>query len=489
MKSIVPALLILIGTTTCADDAADLAKHLPASANTVTVVRLADMFGSERAQKEGWAAQQEERFRGGTAAIPPWVKTLVVGSLVHPSVPEEVWSAAVVKLPEGTTFESLAEHEGTQVEELAGAPAVRSRRNNYLMQPLPGILAVYRPAHRLEASRWVRSIAAEQPSSLSPYLSQAVGAEGHVILALDLRDLLDARRVEEHLTQDERFASQARLVERLIPLLSGLQGVTFTATVGETIESAVTIDFSDDVGPSSLTVKTLFVSVLDDLGAAIDEFTTSKVSSQGRSVTLACSLSDESLRRILSLIITPSTPHQIAASPPAESPRGTRPPAGRSTSPPDATHKYVDTVNKMIDDLQRANRRAKDYARTAAWHDNFARKIDELPTPGVDRPALIYGQHIASRFRALGASLRGQAIDINTQQRTLTYDVNYQPGWAGVSIWGGVGYQDPAYQVTSNLREVRERQAAAISAGASERDQIWQLIEDERSQMKLALPD
>lgn len=487
MKAFCWIALVLSPSLAAADDAANLARHLPAAANTLTIVRLAEILGTERARQEGWAAQQEERFVSGAASIPPWVETLVVGSLVHPSVPEEVWSAAVVRRPEGVSIESIAAHEGAPVEELAGAPAVRSRRDSYLLQPLPDIIAAYRPAHRLEAARWVRELSSDHPSALSGYLKQAAQTPGHIVMALDMQDLLDPRRVEEQLKHDERFAGQSRVVERLVPLLSGLQGITFTATIGEDVQAIVRIDFSSDVGPSALTVKTLFVSALDDLGAAIDEFQTSRVNADGPSVTLSCPLSEESLRRILSLVITPSAPHQIVKTP-EQTRTNPRPSSGRRSTTADPTQKYLEAVNKMIDDLQRANRRAKDYERTAAWHDNFARKIEELPAQGVDRQALIYGQQTASRFRALAASLRGQAVEVNTQQGTLTYNVDYQPGWAGVSIWGAVGYQDPAYHVTSNLREVRERQAAAITAGAAERQQIWQLIEDDRSRMKLAIP-
>ncbi|MBX3438137.1 MAG: hypothetical protein KF861_11650, partial [Planctomycetaceae bacterium] len=216
----------------------------------------------------------------------------------------------------------------------------------------------------------------------------------------------------------------------------------------------------------------------------------SRATSQGQSVKLECELSDDSLRRILSLIITPATPHEIATPTPAPTettPRPRRTPSRRGSTTDDPTRAYVDAVNRMINDLQWANRRATDYARTATWHDNFARKIGELPTEGVDRQALTFGQRIASSFRALAASLRGQAVEVNTQQKTLTYDVHFQPGWAGVSIWGAVGYQDPTWQVTSNLREVRERQAAAIAAGNHDREQIWLMIEEDRVEVERAL--
>ena len=37
--------------------------------------------------------------------------------------------------------------------------------------------------------------------------------------------------------------------------------------------------------------------------------------------------------------------------------------------------------------------------------------------------------------RALAASLRGVVVDVNTQERSVTYNTNYDPGWGAVSIF------------------------------------------------------
>lgn len=482
MRSILLTLLCASVSAASADDAADLTAYLPDSANTLAVVRLSSMLGTDRALDEHWYERQEKNYQNGVAVIPPWVDTLVVGSLVHPSIPEEVWSAAVVRRPESVTLEAVAEHVGGTIEDLGGVSAVRSRRDSYLAQPLPDLFTAYRPAHRLEAARWARAVSEQKTSSVSPYLQQAADVDGHVVLAMDLRDLLDSAMVERLLREDDRFTSHRQLVERLIPLISEINGVTFSAMIAEETEATITIDFSQDVGPSALSIKTLFVSALDDLGAAIAEFGDTKAFGTGRTVTMKCKLSDDSLRRILSLIVTPSTPYQVASQPVEDAPRQpTRNSRTKSVDPDQATKRYVRSVNDLIDHLKRANRNAQDYARTAAWHDTFAQKILDLPTNGVREYAIDYGDRISSSFRALAASLRGQGIQVNAQQKTLTYDVDYQPGWASINIWGGVGYGEPAYNVTSNLREVREQQAAAVMKGTEERQQIWLMIDDERA--------
>ena len=97
MRFLPLTLLLLSISTATADDAAELAASLPDSANTLSVVRVSSILGTDRALDEHWYERQEEKYQSGVAVIPPWVDTLVVGSLVHPSVPEEVWSAAVVQ--------------------------------------------------------------------------------------------------------------------------------------------------------------------------------------------------------------------------------------------------------------------------------------------------------------------------------------------------------------------------------------------------------
>lgn len=480
-----PAALVLVcSAVAIADDVPDLAGSLPLSANTLTVVRVASIFGTARAQSQHWYEDQQERFQSGVAVIPPWVDTLVVGSLVHPAVPEQVWSAAIVHRPEHVTLESIAEREGNPVEELGGISAVRTRRDSYIAQPRPDRLTAYRPAHRLEAARWARAVTQGEKSSVSTYLQQAAREEGHVVLAMDLQDMLDLRLVERRLREDEHFAPHRQLVERLMTLMSGLRGVTLSVTISDTVAATVDIDFSSEVGPSVFSVKALFVSILDDLGASIDEFREAAATASGQTVSLSCSLSDDSLRRILSLIVTPSTPYAIPPKTPVETP---------PKSPADAqaaTKKYVAAVNEMVADLQKANRRAKDYARTAAWHETFARKILELPTEGVAAEVVAQGDQIASALRALAASLRGEGVEVQTQQGALTYNVHVTPGtpmfsWPVLTInggyWGGVGYTQPTYDWTSNLQQVREKQAEAIAKGAAQREQIWQAINDSLS--------
>jgi hypothetical protein len=178
---------------------------------------------------------------------------------------------------------------------------------------------------------------------------------------------------------------------------------------------------------------------------------------------------------VLSLIVLPRTaPVDEASEQPSET---------RTNKPAVASQKYFTALDRILKDLQKANRKATNYARTATWHENFAGRIAALPTESVDPELVEYGARTASNLRGLAASLRGVAVDVQAQQRSLVYDVQATPGGEYFSIWGAYGYRTPSVNVSSNLRDIRERQAQAVAAGGQDREQIWRMITDDRAQI------
>ena len=269
-----------------------------------------------------------------------------------------------------------------------------------------------------------------------------------------------------------------------------VRGVRFEATVNETTQASLSLDFSTQVGSSAKLLQPFLLQAINDQGLHLDEFEQCDAAVRGSSLVVSLGgLSDESLRRVMSLILTddPERPAQRQAASSARTAASAPDPAAR------ASKRYLETVNRIIDDLEKAGRRATSYSRTATWHDNFAAKIDKLPTADVDPQLLDYGESISSKLRALAASLRGVAVDVNSQQRSVTYNMQVDPGWEAANVWGGYSYRAPSVNVTSNLQEVRERQAQAVAKGAKERLQIWTMIREERSQtmrrLKAQYPD
>jgi len=460
----------------------DLVKLLPQDINALAIVRVEEILQTPRAQQEEWAKNADQKFLSGAGGIPSWVKTLSVGFLLRPASSDEVWAAGIASIPPTVTMDVIAMRERGTIEQLNDMPAVRSHRNSYLLGISPGILGIWRPAVRQEAGRWARALQARVTGPISEYLTEAVRHPGHIVLALDLENALDPVNTQAHLAMNKELATPEERA-RMQSLLMSVRGVTLAVSINQTSTAHLQVDFQQDVGALAPHVQRFFLNTLHDLGAAIEDFDQGKFVADGKSLVMTSSLDDESLRRLVSMVTTsPSSPGLKMEM--ADSGTGTPPKTSATeTAEAAASSRYFKQVDRYLQDLSRANRRATNYSRTALWHENFASKIDELPLTGVD-PALVdYGTSVSSKLRALGRSLRGQQLDINLQQGTLTYNYDFNPGWASVNVWGGFGYGAPSYNVTSNLQEVRERQAAAISAGARQREDVWSMLTDERMRM------
>lgn len=488
-------LLLSGGSLAAADRSPELANRIPRDANAIYVLRVQEILHTDRAVREQWAEKQQERFLNGEAPVPPWVETLVIGSLVRLSVPEVVWSAALATAPDASRIEAAMAAPAGDVEWIGGAKAVHSSRGGLFLDLDRGLIGVFAPPFRQEAGRWVRQMREAGTSGVSPYLLQAAAQPGHIVLAMDLQDMLDPQRVRQQLLIDEKLADNPTARIRLATQLLSLQGATLAITVGDTISSRLRFDFREPLDASATSLQKVFVDAISEMGAMIEEFETAAAAVNGQTLTLECELSEASLQRILSLVVTPPpTPHSdgpaeppaIASNPPAAAPPAASPPASSSADVDrrEASRRYLQAVNRYIDNLRTANRRATNYDRTAMWHDNFARRIDGLATKAVDPELLQYGSTVASSMRALAASLRGQSVQVQVQQGTVAFNYSFDPGFTALSIWGGVGYRAPTVSLQTNLAEVRERQAAAIVAGNFEREQIWKVINDQRARIE-----
>lgn len=474
---LVVSALVAIVPPVQAEESNELTQLLPNDINALAIVRVEEIMQTPRAMKEDWARAADQKFLSGAGGIPSWVKTLVVGFQIRPAVLQEVWAAGVASIPPTLTIDMIAQREQVSVEQLGRLPAVHGRRNSYLIGIEPGVLGIWRPAIRQEAARWGRALEAKVTGPLSEYLTQAAAAPGHLVLAVDLENTLDPVNTRAHLAMMPELNQQPERLTQMQTLLMSLRGATLTATIADKTTAHLRLDFQNEIGPLESAVKAFFINTLHELGAAIDDFNQASPQTDGKGLILTTELSDESLRRLVSL---------ITSTPTMSSMNGTGTTLTPQTSPGDhspdaaASSKYFKQIDQFVNDLSKASRRSNDYSRTALWHEKFAGKIDELPMQGVDPVLVEYAGHVASRLRALGRSLRGQQLDINLQQGTLTYDVDYTPGWASVNVWGGVGYGQPSYQVNSNLQQVRERQAAAISAGEKQRDEVWGMLTEDR---------
>ena len=484
---------ILLATTGTAwsQSVAELLPLVPEDANTIAILRIDELKNSPRGQLQDWRAKHEAEFLAGSMTLPPWVKVFVRASHAQIGARQRDWTVAVLPLPDDYALSTLAEKEQSEIQEIAGHQAVFAPRlGGYfveLEQTAPRVLGVIAPAGRQQVSRWI----SESRAGPSEYLrTAAADADAQIVIAVDMQDMLEPALVRYRLNGSAVLQGQPQATTALTIGFQTLRGVQLKVHVAETATAEISLEFGRSLGDESKFIKPLLIELLGDAGAALDELDDATVAVRGRTVTMQMPLSDESMRRILSLVTTPppaSTAESVAETPPQPQPE----PESGSRVDLAASRRYFRGVNGNIDDLQRAHSRATNYSRTAQWHVNFAERIAHLPTAGVHPALLEYGVTIRERLLALAASLRGTAMEIDALNNSIVYDVNVQPvyntgfewWWGGArTAWGPYYYGQPmAVEVTSNLQDVRAQQAQAVQATAPDRDQIWQMINAERA--------
>lgn len=487
----VPLLLALIlgvlasSSGAFAQTAGDLLKTLPVDANAIAVVRVQQILATPRAQREDWAGQQRAAFLAGAERIPPWVELVVRGSHVHPGAPQSSWSAAVIASQAEIDMQRVAAHEGGTLQTIGGHPAVLSSRDSYFVKLGPKRLGVMSPAFRQDVAQWVEFLDAGRDAFVRPYLRDAADDEtAHILLALDMHEMLEPAALRQRLQASPALSGMPAAIDALEQLLRQLQGVRFSVRVGDETTAEFRVDFAVPVGPEGEFIKPLVVELLADSGASLEELQDATVAIDGQYVVIQMPLSDASLRRVMSLIQSPHPTARLTAPLAADSQTD---PTSARVRQVEASQQYFSAVDQILSDLARANRNATNYLRTAKWHERFAEKITQLPIVGVDPELVAYGGEVASKLRALAASLRGVPVEVNLLERTITYNVQHIPPWGAIGFWGGVGYRPPGVQVRSNLEEVRERQAAAVARGAQQRREIWQMLEDDRGAIRRKL--
>lgn len=488
---LIATLLLATTGTAWSQSVENLLQFVPEDANTIAILRIDELKNSPRGQQEDWAAKHEVEFLSGSMTLPPWVKVFVRASHGQIGTRQRDWTVAVLPLPDDYAMTTLAEKEQSEIQEIAEHQAVFAPRlGGYFVElekTAPRVLGVIAPAGRQQVSRWI----SESRAGPSEYLRTAAeDTDAQIIIAIDMQDMLEPALVRYRLNGSAVLQGQPQATTSLTISFQTLRGVQLKVHVAEEATAEISLEFGRSLGDEAKFIKPLLIELLGDAGAAIDELDDATVSVRGRTVTMQMPLSDESMRRILSLVTTPppaSSAESAAETPPQPMPE----PETGSRIDLAASRRYFRAVNGNIDDLQRAFGRAQSYGRTAQWHVNFAERIAHLPTAGVHPRLLEYGVSVRQRLLALGASLRGTAMEIDALNNSIVYNVNVQPvyqtgfdwWWGGAyTAWGPYNYGRPmSVDVTSNLQDVRAQQAQAVQATAPDRDQLWQIIIAERA--------
>jgi hypothetical protein len=475
-KSVCVWLLLLAGTWTCVSDVSaepvDL-QWIPGSCNVVAVVQMRMLVNSRLGQKGKWADEVRRAYAEGLLSAPPWVRQVTQATEIGSAAHGAATTYSIYTMDLDSVIGDIAKHELAPSEKIAGSFAVLSHRNVYFVQLAPGLVGAVQPADRQAVSRWVRSHKEGALAPVSLYLKRAVETPGdaQVMIAVDLADMLNERQIRKWLATAPRLAS-AKNLDELAALLSSLRGARLSVTVTDTVAGRLQLDFGAPVGSAAGALRSAVLQWFDDAGARIESLAAATSSASGNSLVFDASLDERALRRILSLIQSPHIPR-----------KGDEPASAEMQKPNAvASARYYASVLQLLKALDRQNKRADDYLKTALWHDNYARRIDGLPTIAVDSELVTWGRDVAGKLRALAASLRGASVKVDRLTRSVRCDpiVFYQ--------WYGFGVDGPLYfptvvGVNDNREFVRSELDVTVAKDTEEREAIWKLISEETNEI------
>lgn len=466
-RFLVLATALTIASAAHADDKfGDLTYLLPPSANAATVIDVQAIYNSPLAQKANWAKQRPLPF-------PPTLYTVALATRIDPgSLSGGHWEVGVGRPIGRVTMDQLAVREKGAVETIAGAQAVLSPRNLYFVEIRPWIIGMVCPADRQEVAHWVKDIR-NIPGGvvrLDPYLKASVTNNTpttQFIMALDLADAINPAEAEKEITaaRPKMMGGQMPPEGETAKLLATIQGMRLTFLVTDEIRGELRFDFAESPAPYISWAKPLLTYYLTRRGASVEALEDWTAEAVGNAIVMKGTLREQGFRRILSLVAPPAPPTEHDGNTPLN-----------AEIKQLATERYYQTILTYLDDLRKPSKKTEqDYPKFATWYDSFEQKIEQLPTYAVDEDVARYGQVTAMRLKGIASSLRGDVVDVQKLEKSISvwvsgiYADNY--GW-------GRRYQ-PSVYLQTNEGEVRARQQQAIERGASVRQDLWSRIDND----------
>lgn len=480
----VVALLTLVGPLRAVEPA-DLLKYAPAQTNAVVVVNVEAILSTPRAVKEGWAKTPGTEYLAGAVPLNPQIERVVIAKEVHPHAPAHGGAFAVAPVKRAIDIDRLAKLTNGQVTTVGGESAVATPNGSLLVPLDKQLLGIAWSDSRQDVARWLRAARVATASPLSRFLNAAVfnhAGPHHILVALDTEDLFDARQAGLAVAMTKALEGDRETAAAVEKFAGSLRGVVLTVDVtGDGLAALVRFD-SAATGPVNPDAFKAFVlEALARNGAMLEDLQAAAAKAAPGQVILTFKLSDPELARIMSLFLPP-LPGLTAADTIAVAPAGVT---------PEATARYVQAVNRIVDDLREQNKRARDYEKTAVWQAAAANKIETLSVLNVDKAAVEYGLGTAGRLRAIADSLRGVPIQA-AMLESQAYMTAFMPRVSVLTPWGprfNPWIYAGAQSVQTNLPQIRQQQADLIKKDAENRAALWAQIDRQRSDIRRTMAE
>jgi hypothetical protein len=476
-------LVAVVAGVAAAHTPSEAVRFAPAGYNTVTVINVSSILKTPRAVKEKWAEKDHTEYLAGAIPFHPSVETIVATAEFRLNGRDAGPSAVIAPLRKQVDLAAVAKAVSGEATTVAGEPAVLTRNGLYLVKLGDDLLGGLRTDHRQDVGRWVRAVKEKQTTAPSRYLGEAIGTVGtnQIQIAVDVEDMFTAKDVATALAFNKGLEADPKAAAAVGGYLAGLRGVRLAANVSDaSIRLVIALDSSVQPGVKPEVLKDVVVELVERAGAGLQDLRAATPAVELNRFTLTLNVTDDELAHITGLVLPPPPPTGDVAKIGVVSGAVTR----------EATARYVAAADRVVSDLKKKYEKATDYPQTALWHDTAARRLASLSVLGADPKAIGYVQGTAQVLHEIGESLRGVPVQVGRLQQSAYYIDNTLPNVVWYPRWG---FRFTPYwmwnygTVSTNLPEVRAKQAEVIANDKENRAKLWGLIDSQRRELTSAL--
>jgi hypothetical protein len=466
---------------------AELAKFLPDDANAVIVANAAGMYSSPLGVSEGWKERYASHFEATPLLLPPSAVRGVLAAEIDLATLRPEWQTAAMELSVDPTPGDIARKMGGRTDVLASRPAAKLGEHLYVLKFDANLFGVITPADHQQAGRWAEDVRSQRTGRLTPYLEQSIAfadrAGTHVVLAVDLVHAFTEESLRARAAQAEKLGDATP--EQAAKIFASIQGVKFGLKVDTKMTGRLQFDFGEEVGPLAAVAKPAILRIVGNAGAMLPEFADWTAESDAHSLALQGTLTEDGMRRILSLLaidagaLESTTPEPATTA--AASPEAAKDAMGK------ASLRYFRGVSKYVDDIHRLGGAAS-LDQAVMWIENYGRKVDSLPTRNVDPELIQYGKYVAQTFYSIVDQATGILDQYDASQTPVVtnYNIGFLPTARTVN-WGGnfqrmyapYGNANIDVQATqANMEKSQEQIDAAVKQATTT---LNQLISDQQT--------
>jgi len=443
-------LVLLVATGPARANYYELLRRVPDSANTIILIDVERLLMSPIAMKEKWR-DKGNSAEGRMIHFPPnAVRYMLASKVDFVGDFDDLWDVALIETPQSVSLPYLARVEGGYLDTLEGQEIAFSPRNALFVSLKPTILGVSFPANRQDLGRWLRSLKRNEKPQISDYLQNAVTlahGKDHMVIAMDMGDLLTARIVRERLRGATSLAGRQVDLDTLTKVFTSVKGVTLTVEATERLNGKIRIDLGESPTPAKGVARVLILEALEKNGMLLNEMKEWRFLCEAKAVTLEGRLTAKGLRTLTDLIPFPVATVDLKG---AES-KEPSPTTANSPSTQDskvaASKQYFQHISLRLDDLRIEVKGAQKAKFAQKMLNNAALEIDRLPVLNVDEELLAYGAGVSASLRGMRNLSKNAQLDYQYRKASI------QGSNTGYGYGGFYGGGSVAGATTSTYRQ------------------------------------